>query len=286
MCMRPKDSPQISVIMGVYYRKEDTTPLYRSIRSILLQTNTDFEFLICDDGSTDEAVAQIDRLAQQDHRICPVRPGGKYTLSEKLNVCLQQVKGTLIARMDDDDYAHPDRFEKQVSCLSIHPEIDFLGSNVSIWNGNRIVGERAFPEYPEMQDFLFRQPFIHPSMMFRRKALSAVGGYSEDPHCDFCEDYDLLLRLYAAGYRGMNQQEVLLDYTVLETAHNKRKMRYRWNETVTRYRRFGELGLLPRNLIYVIKPLVVGIIPEPLLARLRSCSTGCKNGGRENAVDR
>lgn len=69
MCMRPKDSPQISVIMGVYYRKEDTTPLYRSIRSILLQTNTDFEFLICDDGSTDEAVAQIDRLAQQDHRI-------------------------------------------------------------------------------------------------------------------------------------------------------------------------------------------------------------------------
>lgn len=286
MCMQPKDNPLISVIMGVYYRKEDTALLYRSVCSVLQQSETDFELLICDDGSTAEAAAQVDRFAQQDYRVHPIRPGKKRTLSEKLNACLRQARGEWIARMDDDDYAHPDRFEKQISCLNDHPEIDFIGSNVSIWNGNRIVGERVFPEYPEIQDFMFRQPFVHPSMIFRKKALSAVGGYSEDRYCNLCEDYDLLLRLYAAGYRGMNQQEALLDYTVLETAHSKRKMRYRWNETVTRYRRFEQLGLLPKRLPYVIKPLAVGMIPQPLLARLKRSFDGLQNGGGENVVDR
>ena len=106
-------------------------------------------------------------------------------------------------------------------------------------------------------------------MMFRREVLLAVGGYSEEPYCILCEDYDLLLRLYAAGYRGMNQQEVLLDYTVLGSTHSGRKMQHRWNETVTRYRRFRELGLLPEKFLYVVKPLAVGMIPTPLLIRLK-----------------
>lgn len=285
MCMQQEDNPLISVLMGVYYRRKDTTLLCRSIRSILEQSNGDFELLICDDGSTEEAKRVVDRFAEKDKRIHPVRPGGKYTLAEKLNACLHQARGELIARMDDDDYAHPDRFEKQAACLKSHPEISFLGSNVLIWDGSRITGERVFPEYPEVKDFLFRQPFIHPSMMFRKEVLLAVGGYSEEPHCILCEDYDLLLRLYTAGYRGMNQQEALLDYTVLKTAHSGRRMQHRWNETVTRYRRFRELGLLPGKLLYVVKPLAVGMIPTPLLIRLKRHFNRVRDGGIENAID-
>lgn len=267
MCMKSQGRPLISVIMGVYYRRESTALLQRSIQSILDQSVPDFECLICDDGSTAAARTIVDQFAEKDHRIHAVRPGGKYALAEKLNTCLQQAQGGLIARMDDDDHARPDRFEKQTACLMSHPEIDFLGSSVSTWNENEMTGERVLPEYPEVKDFLFRQPFVHPAMMFRTEALLAVGGYSEDSHCILCEDYDLLLRLYAAGYRGMNQQEVLLDYTVLETAN--RKMRHRWNETVTRYRRFRELGLLPAKFLYVVKPLAVGMIPAPVLKRLK-----------------
>lgn len=269
MCIRQVDSTLISVLMGVYYRREDTALLCRSIRSILEQRNADFELLICDDGSTAETIKTVNCFAAEDRRIHPVRPGGKYTLAEKLNACLQQARGELIARMDDDDYAHSDRFEKQVACLKDYPKIDFLGSNVSIWNGSKITEKWVLPEYPEVKDFLFRQPFIHPSMMFRKEALLAIGGYSEAAHCILCEDYDLLLRLYAAGYRGMNQQEVLLDYTVLETAYSGRKMRHRWNETVTRYKRFRELDLLPAKFLYVVKPLAVGIIPVPVLRKLK-----------------
>lgn len=267
--MQREDRPLISVLMGVYYHREDTALLCRSIQSILNQSNPDFEFLICDDGSTAEAVKVLDRFAEKDQRIHLVRPGNKYALAEKLNACLQQARGELIARMDDDDYAHPDRFEKQTACLQDHPEIDFLGSNVSIWDGNKITGKQVFPEYPKVEDFLFRQPFIHPSMMFRKDALLAVNGYSEESHCILCEDYDLLLRLYAAGYRGMNQQEALLDYTVLKKAHSGRKMRHRWNEAVTRWKRFRELNLLPSALPWVIKPIVVGVLPEKLLNKLK-----------------
>lgn len=267
--MQMQDKPLISVLMGTLYRQTNTALLERSIISILKQSYPNFEFLICDDGSTVEAIETVDRFATIDQRIRPIRPGGKYALAEKLNACLWQAKGELIARMDDDDYAHPDRFEKQVSCLQNYPEIDFLGSNVVIWDGKKITGQRVFPEYPAVKDFLFRQPFIHPSMMFRKDALLAANGYSEEPHCILCEDYDLLLRLYAAGYRGMNQQEVLLDYTVLETVHSRRKMRHRWNETVTRYMRFQELGILPQKFLYVIKPLAVGLFPKSLLTRLK-----------------
>lgn len=235
MCMQPEDKPLVSVLMGVYYRREDTGLLRRSIDSILAQSYTQLELLICDDGSTEEAKRLIDDYAKKDRRVCPVRCGDRFTLAEKLNACLEKANGRWIARMDDDDYAHPDRFTKQLACLEEHPEIGFLGSNVSVWNGKELTGERVLPEYPEVKDFLFRQPFVHPSMMFRKEVLLAAGGYSEEPHCVLCEDYDLLLRLYAAGYRGMNQQEALLDYTVLETAKSGRRMRYRWNETVTRY---------------------------------------------------
>ncbi len=274
MCTQQEDKPLISVLMGVYYRREDTALLCRSIRSVLEQSNPDFEFLICDDGSTAEAVKMVDHFAEQDQRIHPVRPGDKYALAEKLNACLRQAQGQLIARMDDDDYAHSDRFEKQVACLQGHPEIAFLGSNVSIWDGSKITGQRVFPEYPEVEDFLFRQPFVHPSMMFRKETLLTINGYSEESHCILCEDYDLLLRLYAAGYRGINQQEVLLDYTVLDSAHSGRKMWHRWNEAVVRYRRFRELGLLPGKFLYVVKPLIVGLVPKGMQKKLKQIFNG------------
>ena len=83
--------------------------------------------------------------------------------------------------------------------------------------------------------------------MFRKDVLLNVGGYSEEKSCILCEDYDLLLRLYAAGYHGYNLQECLLDYTVSATAKGNRKMSHRWNEVVTRFHRFRELGVLPAH---------------------------------------
>ena len=261
--------PLISVIMGVFYRSPDTAALERSVTSILKQTYENLEFLICDDGSSEEAVSLLDQKATEDHRTILVRPGTAFALPRKLNFCLQTARGSLIARMDDDDFSHPERLAQQLKFLNRHPETAFVGCNAALIRDGTVTGQRLLPEFPTVQDFYMVQPYIHPTLLFRREALDAVGGYSEEKHCLLCEDYDLLLRSYAAGYTGANLQQVLFDYTVPATAKGNRRMNHRWNETATRYRRFRQLGLLPGAWPYVVKPLAVGALPEPVLRMIK-----------------
>lgn len=267
--MGQDDGPLISVLMGVLYRRESVNLLERSIRSIQNQTYSNWELLICDDGSTEKSRQHLEMMAILDKRIHLIRGCPKTDLASKLNWCLAQAKGLYIARMDDDDWSDPQRFEKQFHVLENKPTIAFVGSNVRLWRDHHVVGIRKLPKNPEIRDFLFVQPFIHPTLMFRIEALLTVGGYSEDKHCLKCEDYDLLLRLYGDGFRGENLQEYLLDYTIPNMAKGNRTMGDRWNEVVTRFRRFRSLGLLPQAWPYLIKPLVVGLMPEKILSYLK-----------------
>lgn len=264
----------VSVLMGVYYQKDDIAMLIRSVGSILDQTIKNLELVICDDGSAPQVCSYLTQAASLDHRICLVRPGRCYSLPEKLNVCLGAARGEWIARMDDDDYAHPDRIKCQLDYLVSHPEIAFVGCCSNLYRGGNLVGVRSFPEYPQIQDFYFTQPYLHPTLIFRREALEQVKGYSETMWCRLCEDYDLLLRLYHAGYQGANLPDVLFDYTLPLTAKGNRKMRHRWNEVLTRYRRFRELGLLPKAFPWVVKPIAVGLLPEGILSRLKRQKEG------------
>lgn len=263
------DKPLISVLMGVYYHKADLAPLERSVRSILTQTYRNFELLICDGGSSLEATQLLDLLAAEDKRIRLIREEIPADLAHKLNACLRYARGELVARMDDDDFSYPERFARQIECLEGHPHISFVGCNVGLRLEGRLTGKRLFPQFPNVKDFYMTQPFIHPTLMFRSDVLRYVGGYSEDTHCVLCEDYDLLLRLYAVGFCGANIQEVLFDYTIPASAHGSRRMCHRWNETMTRWRRFRELGVLPEAVPYVLKPLVVGMIPARLLEKIK-----------------
>lgn len=267
-------SPLISVIMGILYQREDLVPLKNAIDSILLQKFDDFELLICANGSNDKADAFLNFCAEKDSRVRLLCGNGKKDLSSKLNVCLAEAKGKFIARMDDDDFSYPNRFEKQTEFLNTHPDIAFVGCNALLICNGLSAGQRILPEYPTVRDFYMTQPYIHPGLMFRRKALEKVNGYSEESSCVLCEDYDLLLRLYINGFHGANLREILLDYTIPATAKGNRKMIHRWNESVTRWRRFQELGVLPRALPYVIKPIVVGLLPECMLMKIKESRKG------------
>ena len=256
---------QISILMGVYYRYSDISLLKRSVLSILDQSVKNIELVLCDDGSSLEARTFLDDLSRVDCRLILVRRGDLYSLPEKLNECLRVSRGNLIARMDDDDFSHSDRLEKQAKYLEAHPEIAFVGCNAALYRNGTQVGIRRVPAYPTVRDFYLTQPYLHPALMFRREALLAVSGYSEKKSCRLCEDYDLLLRLYEAGFKGANMEEVLLDYSLPSTAKGNRCMHHRWNEAVTRYQRFYALGLLPTAFPWVIKPLAVGLLPEKVL---------------------
>lgn len=268
MPMRCEEPPCVSVIMGTLYRHPKLDLLKRSVDSILAQTYTDFEFLICDDGSTEEAKTYLEKIGAQDDRVRLVRREDCLDLAKKLNLCLRETHSKIIARMDDDDRSYPNRLEKQIRFLTEHKDISFVGCNVSLVKDGQPIGIRELPCRPKVEDFYLVQPYIHPALMFRREALDAVGGYSENRDCILCEDYDLLLRIYKAGMQGANIQEILLDYTVSDG--KIRKMRHRMNEAKTRHRMFKELGKLPMAWPYVVKPIAVGLMPTPIRERWRA----------------
>ena len=269
MLMGQNEGPLISVLMGVLYRRESLDLLERSIRSIQNQTYSNWELLICDDGSIEGARRYMEETAVQDARVHLVRGCPKADLASKLNWCLKAAKGTYIARMDDDDFSHPGRLSTQMKYLREHPQIAFVGCVAQLERDNVSVGMRQLPTTPVSQDFLFVQPFLHPTLLFRRKALETVGGYCEESRCIGCEDYDLLLRLYEKGLVGANIQNPLFTYTLPPLGSKKRTMALRWNEVKTRYVRFKSLGLLPGSFPYVIKPVVIRMIPGTLLEGLK-----------------
>lgn len=260
----------ISVVMGVKYTRPETDTLKRSIDSVLNQTYENIEFIICERGSTAEAKALLSSYAGRDGRVVLLDGSAAGSFSEQLNIAIGRASGGLIARMDDDDYSFPERFRRQAEYLRAHDDIAFVGCNVRLVQDGNDAGAQRFPERPSARDFLFSMPYIHPAIIFRKRALDAVGGYSTLGRCSRCEDYDLLLRLYEKGFVGANIQEPLFAYTLPAGGKTTRNFRDRINEMKTRFVRFRALGLMPGAFVYAIKPMAVWLMPSGLLAAMKS----------------
>lgn len=260
---------RVSVIMGVYNEKKHDQ-VRKAVDSILQQTYADFEFIICDDGSEPSEAAWMKRCCERDARIRYIRLEQNRGLAAALNRCLELSVGEYIARMDADDISQPERLECQVAFLDHHPEYALTGCSARLIDEEGAWGQRIPPEYPEPEDFLPTSPFIHPTILIRREVLQELGGYSEEPVALRVEDYDMFMRLYAAGYRGYNMPELLFAYRESRVSLSRRKYRYRINEFRIRRRGFRELGICSGNRRYVIKPLLAGLVPVWLNRRLRS----------------
>lgn len=116
--------PRVSVIMGVYNSNREW--LLNSIDSICKQTFSDFEFVICNDASSNETYQWVKERAEQDSRIKLVSNSENQGLAASLNHCLEIAVGELIARQDDDDISELLRLEQQVQFLDQNPEYAWL----------------------------------------------------------------------------------------------------------------------------------------------------------------
>lgn len=258
---------KISIIMGVLNAEPR---LDSSIESILRQTYENWEFIICDDGSTDNTYEKLEEWARKDSRIIPIKNEKNMGLASALNHCLKYVTGEYVARMDDDDWSYPERFEKQIAFLETHKEFDFVSSAIDLYDGKKITGfQNVLAVEPKKEDFLWNSPFVHPATMFRRESIMKVNGYRIAKEIRRTEDIDLFMRMYAAGMKGYNIPEALLRYYVTTSAMKKRKYKYRIDEVIVRYKGFKMLGLLPKGWIYVIKPLVVGLLPKSIVVKMQ-----------------
>ena len=259
--------PEISVITGAY-NIGGCFSFNRSIESILNQTFGDIEFIICDDGSSDNTWELLCDFAARDSRIKLLRNESNLGLAASLNRCLEIAEGAFIARHDCDDISAENRLELQISYLKEHPEISVLGCQSYLFDEGGIWGRNDFPLNICPRDFLFNSPYQHGSVVFRREALMAAGGYRVSGETYRTEDYDLFMTLQTMC-RGANLPDYLYYFCENSAAKKRRKYKYRLDEAKVRLRGFRKLGLLPAGLPYVVKPLVVGLIPQTLLDRMK-----------------
>lgn len=260
---------KVSVIMGVYNCK-DYSLLNESIDSILNQSFEDFELIICDDGSTNGTLKVLTNIKQKDSRIKIISYRQNKGLNYALNKCLAEAQGVYIARQDDDDISKLDRLEKEVNFLDKHIEYAMVGTLAEVFDDSGVWGKYDNPENPTRNDFYWNSPFIHPTIMVRKSAYDAVGGYREAKETRRCEDLDLFMRMYATGLKGYNIQERLYLYRMVNDPKIKyRPMKYRIDEAIVKYKGYKAMGNLLFGLPYVVKPILVGMIPQKILYRIK-----------------
>jgi glycosyltransferase involved in cell wall biosynthesis len=207
--LQQQKAPAISVVMPLYNTERH---LAASLDSVLGQTFTDFEIIAVDDGSKDGTVAILRDYEARDSRIRVLsRPNTG--IVGALNDGLALARADFVARMDGDDLCLPDRFEKQVSYLTQHPECVLVGSQVLLIDPE---GQPICPHkltrltHEEIDhDHLNRWPVIHPAVMMRRAAIEKIGRYRES--YKWLEDLDLFLRLAEVG-KLANLPDTLLKY--------------------------------------------------------------------------
>ncbi|MCG8601810.1 MAG: glycosyltransferase [Verrucomicrobiales bacterium] len=210
---------KLSVVMPA--RNAEKT-LEASVESILIQSRADFEFVIVDHRSTDRTSDILEALAGRDRRIRLFRHEG--TFVEAANLAWRSAEGDLIARMDSDDIAHPDRLAKQLDFLDKFPHLAACGTGVNIVkrgkNGRPEPADGGYQRYENWVNSvispasIFRERFVdsplpNPTAMIRRTVLEELDGYA-DPV--WAEDYDFWLRLLEKGHHLGKVGEPLLDW--------------------------------------------------------------------------
>ena len=256
--------PKVSVVMGVYNGEKY---LSEAIESILNQTFMDFEFIICDDGSSDRSAQIIENYAKRDKRILFLKNNVNTGLAATLNRCIEISKGEYIARMDCDDLSIKDRFEKQVQYLDHHKEIDIVGGAVYLFDEKGIYGLRRNKSKFNKVEVFKRSFFIHPTVMMRKNMFLSVNGYTVSKQTYRTEDYDLWCKICYYGFRVTNIDDVLLYYREDRNAYRRRKFRYCIDEMYIRYKWYKELEIPKYYFPYIIKPLVAGLIPKRMMEK-------------------
>ena len=200
-----------SVLLSVY-RKEQATYLQQSLDSIFTQTLLPDEVVLVKDGPLTNALDEVVEEYCRKYPVMKVVPlAVNQGLGRALNEGLKHCSYDLVARMDTDDVAKPERFEKQIAVFCAHPELDVVGAWIDEFEGDigNVISVRKLPEkHEDIPAFAKkRNPLNHPVVMFRRNAVLAAGEYQ---HFPLFEDYYLWVRMLMNGACFYNIPESLL----------------------------------------------------------------------------
>lgn len=220
-----KEYPKYSVLMTVY-KKDKPQDFLLSLESMCQQTISPDEIVIVKDGPISKSLQDVIDSCKEKYSINfnEVQLSVNKGLGLALNVGIEHCHNELIARMDADDYSMPQRCEKQLEAFMSNQKLDIVGCSVSefIDDINNIVGYRKVP-LNNKQIYQFakkRDPFNHPTVMYRKSLLEKVGKYSDYRKN---QDTDLWIRMLQNHAECLNLDGDLFRFRFDEGTYQKRK---------------------------------------------------------------
>ncbi len=257
--------PRYSVLMSVY-SKENPEFLKNSVESMLMQSVKPSEFVLVIDGPVGENIQnEINALCQKyDITLCPLKQN--VGLGAALNAGLEVCTNDIVARMDSDDIAYPDRMEKQLSLMS-STGADIVSGAVCEFeeSTDNITAVKSLPaEHSEIIKYVRkRNPFNHPAVVYKKSVIQPLGGYGD---YFLFEDYELFARALANGAVGANVAAPVL-YMRAGDAMYKRRGGFSYTKKMFRfYKRLKDLGLcgVSEYITCVLPRAIVAIMPPNL----------------------
>ena len=259
-------NPVISVIMGIY-NCGDT--LSEAIECIVNQTFSDWELIMCDDGSNDDTYEiAISYKEKYPEKIIVLQNEKNRGLNYTLNKCLKQAKGKYIARMDGDDRCDKERFAIEINVLEKEPEIAIVSTDMEFFDESGVWGKISHPEYPVPEDFVKESPFCHAPCMVKREAYMKVKGYSVSDKLLRVEDYHLWIKMYKCGYRGKNIHKCLYQMRDDRNAYSRRSFINRLNDYYVKRLAIRTFRLKKWNYLLALRPIIVGLLPNCVYDKL------------------
>lgn len=237
-----------------------------SIGSIQKQSFTDWEFIICDDGSTDGTLSLLKSYQNIDKRIVVLHNETSKGLAYSLNECIKKSRSNILARQDADDSSEANRLEKQYQFVTAHPEYAIVGTcwyNV-FSDGSK--SKKTVKENPSAIDQVKGGLYMHPSWMMRKDLIKKVGYYTVNKYTLRSQDYHLVMKILGAGMKMYNMQEYLYNYTADEnTMKRSRNWERVWGLMWIRWDGYKRNNLPLWCYVYVFKPIITNLIPKSIM---------------------
>lgn len=259
--------PRVSVIMSIY-DGIDIRFLDRAIDSIFNQTFKNIELIIVLDDVRREDIKECVNLYNKKFgkKMILLINNKEEGFVACLNKAIKESTGDYIARMDSDDISLPNRIEKQVKFLEENKEIDALGTFAyEIDEDDQMIFENRMPiSYEEIKNnFLIRNPFIHPTLIFRRGFFDKVGLYNS--HYKHMEDYELWCRTLCKGVYAENLPEFLYMFRIDKNFYTRRGgFKKAILNAKIKQSFIKNMNLPLYTFLYLIIPFIVKTAPVPL----------------------